>query len=95
MTERKRDYAKEWAQRQGKKPGEPWQNRVPHAAAHDPPPEVAAERDRAYGAPQGRTAELMGDPPQGRSALAKRATEPATSVARHPARSHPFRWPNG
>jgi hypothetical protein len=83
QTVRKRDYRR----RDG--------HHSPLGTNNDPPPEVAAERDRAYGAPQGRTAELMGDPPQGRSALAKRATEPATSVARHPARSHPFRWPNG
>jgi hypothetical protein len=62
QTMRKLDRHEDWA--------------CPQGTNHAPPPDVAAERDRAYGAPQGRTAELMGDPPPGRSALEKRTTGP-------------------
>jgi hypothetical protein len=90
-TEHRRKYRAEWmrnrrasAQTVRKLRGysqEDWG--CPQGTNHAPPPEVAAERDRAYGAPQGRTEALMGDPPQGRSALARRTSETPTKTGRH------------
>jgi hypothetical protein len=63
-----------------KKPGR--RRHGPLGTDHDPPPEVVAERDRAYGRGARPYSDLMGDPPPGRSALERRTSGLPTSVAR-------------